>query len=124
METDEERIQRERKNAEREDELKRVPHRPDEIIDKKRWPRNVRATSTKELDGLGIDNDGRLYWNGKPVEIIGRRLDLTRTQAVIAIVVAAFTIIGSIGAAAQGWAAYHDWACRNNQRALLQCPVR
>jgi hypothetical protein len=124
VETDEERIQRERKNAEREDELKRVPHRPDEIIDKKRWPRNVRATSTKELDGLGIDNDGRLYWNGKPVEIIGRRLDLTRTQAVIAIVVAAFTIIGSIGAAAQGWAAYHDWACRNNQRALLQCPVR
>jgi hypothetical protein len=29
-----------------------------------------------EVDGLGIDSDGRLHWNGKPVEIIGRRIDL------------------------------------------------
>jgi hypothetical protein len=123
VETDEGRIQRERKNAEREDELKRVPHRPDEIIDKSRWPRDVRVISINELNGLGIDNDGRLHWNGKPVEIIGRRLDLTRTQAFIAIVVAAFTIIGSIGAAAQGWAAYHDWACRNKLPAGISCPA-
>jgi hypothetical protein len=123
METNEERIQRERKNAEREDELKRVPHRPEEIIDKKRWPRNVRAISFKELDGLGVDNDGRLYWNGKPVEIIGRRLDLTGYQILLATVVALFTVVGGIGAAVQGWTAYHDWACKNKQPAFLSCPA-
>jgi hypothetical protein len=40
------------------------------------------------------------------------------------LVVAAFTAVGGIGCAAQGWAAYHDWACRNNQPAFLKCPTR
>src|SRR5262249_36303244 len=47
--------------------------------------------------------DGRLYWNGKPVEIIGQRLDLTRTQAWVAIAVAVFTAIAALGTAVQGW---------------------
>jgi hypothetical protein len=121
VETGEERIRREQKNAEREDELRRVPLQK---IDKTRWPRHVRPISMAESDGLGIDNDGRLYWNGKPVEIIGRRVDLTRVQAAFAIAVAVFTIIGAIGGAAQGWVAYHDWACRNKQPALLSCPSK
>lgn len=75
-----------------------------------------------EADGLGIDRDGRLHWNGKPVEIVGRRLDLTFGQFFIALVVAIFTVVGGIGAAAQGWAAYHDWACRNEQPSLVACP--
>ena len=80
----------------------------------------------KESDGLGIDNDGRLHWNGRPVEIVGRRLDLTRGQFVMAVIVAAFTALGGIGAAAQGWAAYHDWACRNDRPdlAMLASPKR
>lgn len=118
METDAERIARQ--NAEREDELKRIPL---QTINKSRWPKDVRPIALKESDGLGIDNDGRLYWDGKPVEIIGRRLDLTWGQFWIAIVVAIFTVVGGIGAAAQGWAAYHDWACRNKQRAFLACPA-
>jgi hypothetical protein len=77
-----------------------------------------------EADGLGIDNDGRLYWNGKPVEIIGRRLDLAGYQIVLATVVAVFTVIGGIGAAAQGWAAYHDWACKNKKPAGISCPSK
>ncbi|KYH01703.1 hypothetical protein SE91_27340 [Bradyrhizobium sp. DOA1] len=118
METEAERIARQ--NAEREDELRRVPL---QTIDKSRWPKEVRPIAWKETDGLGIDNDGRLYWNGKPVEIIGRRLDLTWGQFWIALVVAIFTVIGGVGAAAQGWAAYHDWACRNKQAALMACPT-
>lgn len=119
METDEERIRRQ--NAEREDELKRIPL---QTIDTSRWPRHVRPIAMGEANGLGIDNDGRLYWNGKPVEIIGRRVDLTRAQSAFAIVVAMFGIIGAIGAAAQGWAAYHDWVCRNDRPdwAILSCP--
>ncbi|MCK1663470.1 hypothetical protein [Bradyrhizobium sp. 151] len=117
VEADQERVARQ--NAEREDELKRVPL---QTIEKTRWPRNVRPISMKESDGLGIDNEGRLHWNGKPVEIIGRRLYLTGYQIFLASVVAIFTVVGGVGAAAQGWAAYHDWACRNKQPALLSCP--
>jgi hypothetical protein len=109
-----------RLNAEREDELRRVPL---QSIDKSKWPKDVRPIAMKESDGLGIDNDGRLYWNGKPVEIVGRRIDLTWGQFWIAVVVAIFTAVGGIGAAAQGWAAYHDWACRNKQPSILVCPA-
>jgi hypothetical protein len=100
VETDAERAAR--LNAEREEELRRVPHQK---IDKSKWPKDVRPISMSEGDGLGIDPDGRLYWNGKPVEIIGRRLDLTWTQAVAGLLVAIFTVVGGIGAAVQGWAA-------------------
>jgi hypothetical protein len=109
-----------RRNAEREDELKRIPL---QTVDKSKWPRNIRPISMSESDGLGIDPDGRLHWNGKPVEIIGRRLDFTRKQALVGLVVAFFTIVAGIGAAAQGWAAYHDWACRNSARAFVSCPA-
>lgn len=108
-----------RQNAEREAELERVPL---QTIDKSRWPKDVRPIALAETGGLGIDNDGRLHWNGKPVEIVGQRLDLTGYQIFLATVVALFTVLGGIGAAAQGWAAYHDWACRNKQPALLSCP--
>ncbi|MCA6099203.1 hypothetical protein [Bradyrhizobium australafricanum] len=121
METEEERIRREQKNAEREDELKRIPV---QTIDKSRWPRYVRPISMGEADGLGIDNDGRLYWNGKPVEIIGRRVDLTWMQSAIGIAVALFTIVGGIGCGAQGWVAYHDWACKNHMPAGISCPSK
>jgi hypothetical protein len=121
LETNEDRAARvERQNKEREDELRRVPH---QTIDKTKWPRMVRPISTSEADGLGIDADGRLHWNGKPVEIISRRIDLTWGQFVVAIVVAVFTALGALGAMAQGWAAYHDWACRNNRASILSCPT-
>jgi hypothetical protein len=121
LETNEERADRlERQNRDREEELRRIPH---QTIDKSKWPKTIRPISTSESDGLGIDADGRLYWNGKPVEIIGRRIDLTWGQFWIALVVAAFTALGALGAVAQGWVAYHDWACRNKQRSFLVCPA-
>jgi len=75
-----------------------------------------------ETGGLGIDAGGRLHWNGRPVEIVGRRLDLTWGQFWIAVAVAIFTALAAVGALAQGWAAYHDWACKNNQPSILACP--
>jgi hypothetical protein len=118
VETDAERIARQ--NAEREEALRRVPL---QTIDKSKWPKDVRPIAMSEADGLGIDPDGRLHWNGKPVEIIGRRLDLTWTQAVFGFLVAIFTVVGGIGAAVQGWAAYHDWACRNKRPSIVACPA-
>ena len=73
METDAERIARQ--NAEREEDSGRVPL---QTIDKSKWPKDVRPMAICKTDSLGIDPDGRLHWNGKPVEIIGRRLDLRR----------------------------------------------
>ena len=119
-ETNAERAERiARQNAEREEDLARVPLHE---IDKSKWPRDVRPIAISETGGLGIDPDGRLYWNGKPVEIVSRRIDLTGTQAFFAVLIAICTAIGGIGAAAQGWAAYHDWACKNKRPAIVACP--
>jgi hypothetical protein len=73
-------------------------------------------------EGLGIDADGRLYWNGKPVEIIGRRLDLTGMQAAVGVLVMLFTGIAAVGSATQGSTAYHDWACKTGRHSFVTCP--
>jgi hypothetical protein len=106
-------------NAQREEELQRVPLQK---IDKSKWPPKVRPISYDELDGLGVDDNGLLHWDGKPVEV-GRRIDLTWTQTIIAIAVAVFTAIGALGALAQGAVAYHDWACKNKMPSGISCPA-
>ena len=64
-----------------------------------------------DLSRLSIDRDGRLYWDGKPVET-HHRLSMSRAQIVGASIVAAFVAIGALGAAIQGAVAARDWACR------------
>ncbi|MBM3527613.1 MAG: hypothetical protein FJX62_05945 [Alphaproteobacteria bacterium] len=73
--------------------------------------RNVRPVGTMDLTRLSIDNDGRLYWDGKPVEV-RRRIAMSRRQIVGAAIIGVFVVIGAIGAAIQGTAAARDWACR------------
>jgi hypothetical protein len=89
-----------KQGAERDEELGRIPLAE---IDEANWPRNVRRISLDEVDGLGVDNTGRLYWNGKPVEIVGQRLDLTRAQFILALVVAAATVITALATVVQAW---------------------
>ena len=108
-----------KRRQEREEELQRVPLQE---IDKKKWPANVRPISTGETGGLGIDPNGRLYWNGKPVEIVGQRLDLTWVQAAIALSVAVFTLIVALATSVQAWTAYHDWACKVRWPVYVACP--
>jgi hypothetical protein len=110
---------REREARQREEELRAIPLQP---IDQSKWPKNVRPIALKEAGGLGIDRDGRLYWNGKGVEIIGQRLDLTKTQAVVAIAIAVFTAIAALGTAVQGWTAYHEWARKIGWPTFVACP--
>ncbi len=57
----------------REQELKDVPLR---AADKSTWPKGIRSISYDEVDALGVDPKGELYWQGKPVKI-RRPLDLT-----------------------------------------------
>jgi hypothetical protein len=119
-ESEAERAERERKNREREEELKRVPL---QTIDKSKWPANVRQIAMSETGGLGVDRDGRLHWNGRPVEIVGQRLDLTKTQTAVGIVVAALTLVIALATVVQAAVAYHDWACRTEWPSAVACPA-
>jgi hypothetical protein len=78
----------------REAELRQAPP-----LKKSRRPEGVRS----------VDRDGRLYWDGTPVEVSRR---LTGWQTLGAFVVGLFIVIGSVGSFAQGWSVYHDWACQ------------
>ncbi len=72
--------------------------------------RDVRAPTEMDLTRLSIDNDGRLYWDGKPVEV-RRRLMMSRAQIAGATAVAALVAIAATGAAVQGLSVAHEWAC-------------
>jgi hypothetical protein len=109
--TEDEMKRREAQNREREEELLRVPV---QNIDKSKWAAHIRPISISETGGLGIDQDRRLYWDGKPVEIISQRLDLTRTQTFIGLSVAIFTLIAALATVVQAWTAYHEWHAKSD----------
>ncbi len=72
---------------------------------------NRHPVDMTDLSRLSIDRDGRLYWDGKPVET-HHRLSMSRRQTVGASMVAVLVAVAAIGAALQGSAAARDWACR------------
>ena len=74
-----------------------------------------------DLSRLSIDSDGRLYCDGKPVEV-HLRISMSRAQSVGASIVAAFVVIGGIGAAMQGAVAAHEFACRLGWSASACAP--
>lgn len=73
--------------------------------------RNIHPATAMDLTRLSIDNDGRLYWDGKPVEV-RRRLMMSRQQVIGASIIAFFIVIAAIGSAIQATATLSDWACR------------
>ncbi len=73
--------------------------------------RNVHPVAAMDLTRLSIDNDGRLYWDGKPVEV-RRKLMMSRAQVVGTSLIAFLLLVAAAGAAIQGSAAAHDWACK------------
>jgi hypothetical protein len=87
------------------------PAAPEPIPEPKPQGRNRHPVDMTDLSRLSIDRDGRLYWDGKPVET-HHRLSMSRRQIVGASLVAALVAIGAIGAAIQGASAARDWACR------------
>jgi hypothetical protein len=119
--TRDEEKERQESAAKRAREMEEIPFYK---IDESQWPRGVRQIAMGETGGLGIDRDGRLYWNGKPVEIISQRLDLTKAQFGIGIVVAVATLITAFGTIVQSSVAYHDWACKVDWPPLVSCPQK
>jgi hypothetical protein len=83
--------------------------------------RNVRAVSAMDLTRLSIDNDGRLYWDGKPVEV-RRQLMMSRGQIVGAGLIAFFIVVAAIGSAIQAAATLGDWACRSGWSRHCDAP--
>jgi hypothetical protein len=104
-------------DSERERELKEIPVRK---ADSAAWPKGVRAIAIAEVDAIGVDAKGDLYWHGKRVET-RTRLDLNWRQIIYAGLILVFTGIGAGGAVVQGWAAYNDWACKVGWPAV--CPL-
>lgn len=93
----------------RKEELRRVPlHK----VDASKWPKGVRVISLDEVDGLGVDIDGRLYWDGKPVEIIGQRIELTFGQKVYAFIIGAGALATFFVTILQGMTSIVEWMCK------------
>ena len=90
-----------------------LPPKPAETAAPKSAPqgRNIHAVDMTDLSRLSIDRDGRLYWDGKPVEV-RRRISMSRAQVIGASIVAAFVVIGAIGSAIQGAVAARELVCR------------
>ncbi len=83
---------------------------PEPIPEPKSQGRNKHPVDMTDLSRLSIDHDGRLYWDGKPVET-HHRFAMSRRQILGACLVATFVAIGAIGAALQGAEAARDWTC-------------
>jgi len=86
------------------------PAAPEPIPEPKPQGRNRHPVDMTDLSRLSIDRDGRLYWDGKPVET-HHRLSMSRRQIVGASLIAALVAISAIGATIQGAAAARNWAC-------------
>ena len=60
------------------------------------WPPDVRSISLEGVDYIGVDDHGRLYWDGHRIEI-ARTLSLTRAQNFIAVLgVLAAVAVGAV----------------------------
>lgn len=79
--------------------------------------RHIHPATAMDLSRLSIDNDGRLYWDGKPVEV-RRRLMMSRQQVIGASIIAFFIVVAAIASAIQATATMSNWACRTG---LSQC---
>ena len=84
--------------------------------------RNRHPVEMTDLSRLSIDNDGRLYWDGKPVEV-RRSLLMSRMQIVGLIVIGILIAIAALGAALHAAVATHDFACRSGWTESLCAPA-
>jgi hypothetical protein len=104
----------------REDERdKAMEQVPPFVADPVHWPDGVRTVGIDELNNLGIDREGVLYWNGR-VLTIEKRLSLSVWQKVWAGVIGVTAFLVSLSTIVQGIAAYSTWACSTGLPAI--CP--
>jgi len=68
-----------------------------------RWPKGVRSISIEGLELLGVGDDGRLYWDGVPVEV-ARTFTLSWWQRLGAVLVSLSAVVAAISAALSAYA--------------------
>ena len=78
------------------------------------WPSHVRAMDMDSLGDLGIDDEHRIYWQGKPIEI-AKPVSLTRNQTIFAIAGLILTAIGVMAACASAWADVQNYVDQKDQ---------
>jgi hypothetical protein len=77
----------------REEELRQVPPR---TTDRSAWPSGVRPIGVDEMDALGVDAKGMLYWHGKSVAI--RRIELGSWELWLAVLATLGTLLSGLAA--------------------------
>src|SRR5258708_28502548 len=78
---------------------------------KPHWPKGVRPMSWEQSEKLGVDANGHLFWDGKPVEV-NQRVILTTMQKVAAVVVPIAAIFEGLGSCTQGLHATYNIGCK------------
>src|ERR1700761_3981511 len=61
-----------------------------------RWPPDVSPIGIEDLARLGLNPANQLFWDGRRVEIRSR-VNLTRPQKTLAVLVSIFAVLGGIG---------------------------
>jgi len=77
----------------REEELRRIPPR---TADPSLWPKGVRPIGVDEMDALGVDAQGMLYWHGKAIAI--RRIELGTIELWLAVGATLGTLLSGLAA--------------------------
>ena len=65
-------------------------------VDDRDWPTGVAPIGLEDLGKLGINSANELFWNGKSIEV-RKRIDLTRLQKLLAVIVSVCAILGGLG---------------------------
>ena len=85
------------------------------------WPAGVTPIGVEDLDRLGLNEQNQLFWDGRRVEI-RNRLDLTRLQRALAIIVSICAVLGALGGFVTGLNNASIFLCARDIH-WLSCPV-
>jgi hypothetical protein len=79
------------------------------------------AGGVTDLSRLSVSEDGRLYWDGKPV-VVRRRVQLSPWQTFGVILIGLAALVIALSGILQFTIAAHDWMCRA-QWVTDYCPA-
>ena len=65
----------------------------------------------KDLSRLSVNDNGRLFWDGKPV-VVRRRVQLSPWQTFGAILIGLAALVIALSGILQATVIAHDWMCR------------
>jgi hypothetical protein len=65
------------------------------------WPKGVNRIRVDDLGRIGIDDENRLYWDGKRVSV-RQTVILHGIEKFLAVVVATFAVLGGLGGFVSG----------------------